>query len=131
MSIMVWIFTLAMLIIRLIHLQNSCTILRSRKYIFLRALLDGCGMIPFYEAVLKGKDVCISSLLELSGEPIFTKQLLPTLYVQLDNCTKDNKCRYVFCFWSLLVAKDIFKEVFVSFLMVGHTHDDIDASFGR
>jgi hypothetical protein len=31
----------------------------------------------------------------------------------------------------LLVAKGIFKEVFVSFLMVGHTHDDIDASFGR
>ena len=41
------------------------------------------------------------------------------------------KCRYVFCFWSMLVAKGIFKEVFVYFLMAGHTHDDIDASFGR
>jgi hypothetical protein len=29
------------------------------------------------------------------------------------------------------VAKNIFKEVFVSFLMEGHTHDDIDALFGR
>ena len=28
------------------------------------------------------------------------------------------------------MAKGIFKEVFVSSLMVGHTHDDIDASFG-
>ena len=27
-------------------------------------------------------------------------------------------------------GKGIFKYVFVSFLMVGHTHDDIDASFG-
>ena len=31
----------------------------------------------------------------------------------------------------MLVAKRIFKKMFVFFLMVGHTHDDIDASFGR
>ena len=43
----------------------------------------------------------------------------------------DNKCRYVFCFWSLLMAKGIFKVVFVSFLMVGHIHDESDASFGH
>jgi hypothetical protein len=30
-----------------------------------------------------------------------------------------------------LVVKGIFKEVFISFLLVGHTHDDIDGSFGR
>ena len=29
------------------------------------------------------------------------------------------------------MAKEIFKEMFVSFLMVGHTQNDIDASFGR
>ena len=39
--------------------------------------------------------------------------------------------RYVFCFWLLLISKKIFKYVLVSFLMVGHTHDDIDASFRR
>ena len=37
----------------------------------------------------------------------------------------------MFYFWLLLVIKDIFKEVFVFFLMVGHTHGDIDASFGH
>ena len=31
----------------------------------------------------------------------------------------------------MLVIKDIFKEVFASFLIVEYTHDDIDASFGR
>jgi hypothetical protein len=51
--------------------------------------------------------------------------------VQLDNCWKDNKSRYVFCFWSLLVTKGILEEVFVLFLLVGHTHEDIDATFGR
>jgi hypothetical protein len=51
--------------------------------------------------------------------------------MQLDNCWKDNKSRYVFCFWSLLVAKGIFEEVSVSFLLVEHTHEDIDATFRR
>jgi hypothetical protein len=31
----------------------------------------------------------------------------------------------------MLVAKGIFEEVFVSFLLVGHTHEDIDTTFGR
>ena len=35
------------------------------------------------------------------------------------------------CFWSMLVAKGIFEQVQVSFMIVEHTHDDIDASFGR
>ena len=57
--------------------------------------------------------------------------LPPILNVQMDNATGDNKNRYVFCFWSLLVAKKIFREVYVNFMIVGHTHDDIDALFGR
>ena len=73
----------------------------------------------------------MSALPEPPREPIYAKPLPPTLHIQLDNYAKDNKYRYVFCFWSLLVAKGIFKEVFMSFLMVGHTYDDIDASFGR
>jgi hypothetical protein len=32
-------------------------------------------------------------------------------------------------FCSLLTAKEIFKEVTVGFLIVGHTHKDIDAHF--
>ena len=51
--------------------------------------------------------------------------------MQMDNAIGDNKNRYVFAFWSLLVAKHIFREVYVSFMLVGHTHDDIDVLFGR
>ncbi len=61
---------------------------------------------------------------------MIAKKLSPTLRFQLDDCAKDNSNKYVFVYWSLLVA-NFFKEVFVSFLLVGHTHDDIDASFGR
>jgi hypothetical protein len=49
----------------------------------------------------------------------------------LDNCWKDNKSRWIMCFWSLLIAREVFEEIQVSFMLVGHTHDDIDASFGR
>lgn len=50
-------------------------------------------------------------------------QLPPVLYVQADNCGRENKNRYIFSFLALLVAKRIVKEVLVSFLMVGHTHE--------
>ena len=89
-------------------------------------LFDNTGSTPLYKAVLEGKDVCMHSLPEPSNEPEVATKLPPTLRVQLDN-----KSRYIFAYWALLVAEGIFKEVFVSFLLVGHIHDDIDASFGR
>ena len=80
---------------------------------------------------LDGKDECLHFLPELPCELVIAMILPFTMCVQLDNCGKDNKHRYVFAYWSLLVAKGIFKEVFVSFLLVDHTYDDIDASFGQ
>ena len=63
---------------------------------------------------------------------ILGKQSPPTLHMQLENCAKDNKFEYVFCFWSLLIAKNKnFKVVFVSFSMVEHVHDHNDASSGH
>ena len=49
----------------------------------------------------------------------------------MGNATGDNKNNYVLCFWSLLVAKKIFHEIYVNFMIVDHTHDDIDALFRR
>ena len=63
--------------------------------------------------------------------PIPGKPLPSILNVQMDNVISNNKNKYVFCFWSLLVAKCIFCEVYVNFMLVGHTHDDSDALFGR
>lgn len=34
-----------------------------------------------------------------------------------------------FIFWSLLVAKGIYKEVYVFFLIVESYHEDVDVSF--
>ena len=87
------------------------------------------GSTPLYEAILNEKDVCLDSLPEPLSELVIAMNLPPTIRVQLDNCAKDNKSRYVFVYWSLLVAKGIFKEVFVSFLLVGHAHNDIDGEY--
>jgi hypothetical protein len=52
------------------------------------------------------------------------------LHVQLDNTSKDNKNHTVFGFLAWLVAEGHFVNATVSFLPVGHTHEDIDALFG-
>ena len=90
----------------------------------------------FFEALLHGKSRCLASILLSFANmlpPHFLGRLavpLPRkLFLQLDNSTKDNKNRYVMAFCSLLTAKRVFKEVTVGFLIVGHTHEDIDAHF--
>lgn len=52
----------------------------------------------------------------------------PVLNLQFDNC-RDNKNKCVVAFCSLLVESEIFREVNFNFLMVGHTHEDIDQMF--
>jgi hypothetical protein len=51
------------------------------------------------------------------------------LYLQLNNSAMDNKNRFVMAICSLLTTRGIFKEVTEGFLVVGHTHEDIDAYF--
>lgn len=55
-------------------------------------------------------------------------QLPPVLYLQLDNCGV-NKNRWLLALLALLVEKGIFQKIKLSFLMVGHTHADIDQFF--
>lgn len=49
----------------------------------------------------------------------------------MDNVASNNKNWCMFCLWSFLVARGIFHEIYVNFILVVHTHDDIDAIFGR
>ena len=82
-------------------------------------------------ALLDGSEVCLESLLPSSEGVIPAHPLPPILTLQLDNASGNNKNRWVFGFCSLLVYKGIFCEVYINFLIVGHTHEDIDALFGR
>eukprot|EP00965_Chrysotila_dentata_P005871 193158-Pleurochrysis_carterae.AAC.1 len=49
---------------------------------------------------------------------------------QLDNAG-DNKSRWVIGFFGWLIKLAFVKEVRLSMMMVGHTHEDIDAVFRR
>lgn len=50
------------------------------------------------------------------------------LYLQVDNCG-ENKNRTMFAYLAHLVKENIFWKIKVGFLMVGHTHEDIDQFF--
>ena len=49
----------------------------------------------------------------------------------MDNCFRENKNKYLFGYLSYLVQCGIFNMIEVSFLPVGHTHEDIDQFFSR
>lgn len=51
------------------------------------------------------------------------------IYVQVDNCTRENKNRYFMAYFEMFVGRGVLMEVQISFLPVGHTHTDIDQSF--
>jgi hypothetical protein len=53
------------------------------------------------------------------------------LCLQMDNCTRENKNKYVLGYLSWLVERGIFESIELSFLPVGHTHEDIDQMFSR
>ncbi|KAL3681281.1 hypothetical protein R1sor_024237 [Riccia sorocarpa] len=60
-----------------------------------------------------------------------TRMLPPNLYIQLDNSAKDNKNWTMMAFCSELVARGCCKMITMSFLVVGHTHEDVDAFFSK
>ena len=56
-------------------------------------------------------------------------QLPKKLFIQTDNCAKDLKNQYVFAFYWALVELNIFEEILVSHMPVGHTHGAVDQVF--
>lgn len=57
--------------------------------------------------------------------------LPPILFLQMDNCGRENKNHAVLGFLGALVSNDIFKQVYLNFLPVGHTHAKVDQRFSR
>ena len=96
-----------------------------------RQFFVGGGSTALFWSILKGAEMYKASL-ALQLETLVQETMLPLIFnVQMDNAIGNNKNRYVYAYWSLLVAKRVFREVYVNFMIVGHTHDDIDALFGR
>ena len=53
-------------------------------------------------------------------------KLAKTLYLQLDNCPRENKNSYLVAFCNWLVQRHVFDTIELSFLQVGHTHNECD-----
>jgi hypothetical protein len=51
------------------------------------------------------------------------------LYLQFDNCSRENKNKYMLAYCHWLVANKVFHSITMSFLPVGHTHEDVDQMF--
>ena len=80
----------------------------------------------------QGHNVTINMLWEVINRRFNAAGELPeVLFLQLDNTTKQNKGQYLSGFLGMLVDQGIFKKVVLSFLPVGHTHEDIDQLFSR
>jgi len=85
---------------------------------------------PFWP---KDANLVISTLFHHIRDRLLTNTTPNTrpsvLYLQADNCAAENKNVYMLAFLSLLVSLDVFQEVYLSFLLVRHTHEDIDQLF--
>jgi hypothetical protein len=81
----------------------------------------------------QGQNSTIQCIWEVIVDQYFAngKKLPNVLFLQLDNTTKQNKGRFVMAFLSLLVHHGVFERIYVCFLPVGHTHEDIDQMFSR
>ena len=61
-----------------------------------------------------------------------TERILPpVLYLQLDNTARENKNNLLMSYLHHLVAQKVFRKIKVGFLIVGHTHDNIDQMFSH
>ena len=69
----------------------------------------------------------VTSLAKVLGDVRSRKgSFPPVLQIQANNYGRENKNKYMFVYCTSLVAIGYFQEVRLSFLIVGHTHEDID-----
>ena len=72
-----------------------------------------------------GSNMIITTIYLLLHEFIKDHKALPRkLRLNLDNCWKENKNRYLFSFLASLVELNIFEEISIDCLLVGHTGNE-------
>ena len=76
-----------------------------------------------------GANHIVEALLWFLVERKRTAPLPRKLFVQVDNCIRENKNSYFMSFLESLVEWGIFDEIKVGSLPIGHTHEDVDKSF--
>jgi hypothetical protein len=86
----------------------------------------------YFENFKQGNNVTIEAIHSALCDKLARDGCLPTrLYLQLDNTSKQCKGRYMIGWLGYLVHVGRFDHIVLSFLPVGHTHEDIDQVFSR
>ncbi len=93
------------------------------------ASLNTLRLYSMTEEHKTGANHIVESIHRTLNDIAMVATLPPCLYIQADNCFRENKNRYLFAFVESMVAWKLFDEVEVAFLPKGHTHEDIDQSF--
>jgi len=118
------------------HSKTSSGIFK-QKYHLIGALVHGIGpwIYTMSHQFAADSNVTIEVLqrvlTDLETELYKGRSFPPKLYLQMDNCVRENKNVAVLAYLSWLVQRRIFQQVFISFLPVGHTHEDIDQVWSR
>lgn len=81
---------------------------------------------------MKNANGTFNALLPVLAEEHTRRGSLPdTLFLQLDNCPTENKSKAIYVLFASLVGFEVVKELYVNFMIKGHTHDAIDQTFSR
>ncbi len=83
----------------------------------------------FFQQVLQ-KCLCCLNALKHANKIVGVKPLPRKLLLQMDNCVKDSKNHHMLVFLSLQNTQEVFEEVQLGFLVIGHTHENIDQNSG-
>ena len=94
-------------------------------------LFTGSRSAPLFRALLVGAKMCTSSLLLQGTKLVLAKPLPLVLNLQLNNALGDNKNQFLLTFCSLLTYHGVFQEVYINFLIIGHTYNNITTLFSR
>jgi hypothetical protein len=106
-----------------------------QKYHLIGALVHGRGMWVYTmshkfpadpNVTIEVLQRVLTDLSDESGGPLPKK-----LCLQMDNCVRENKNQALFAYLGWLVQRKVFASIEVSFLPVGHTHEDIDQVWSR
>ena len=118
------------------HFKDASHLTAEMKKIKLHlygCLVHGRGAYTFTmpDHERQGHNTTIQVIMHVLTDLLKSGRLPPVFTLQLDNTTKQNKGQYLYGFLALLVEKGVFEAIVVSFLPVGHTHEDIDQLFSR
>ena len=89
---------------------------------------DKIFMYTVNESIKGDANLNIEGIRRTLADLYETEPMPKTVYIQADNAS-DNKCWAMLAFLGTLVLHGYTNHVYLSFLLVGHTHEDIDQRF--